>query len=283
MGGHPSWLPGRMVALCSLPRTDQRKLFQFVHADYPFAGIIADKAIYWRDYDPPGMDSLFPSEIHLSLPFLDSNVRQLIPMDHNCMHAWRRFNLGLDLYRWLTCRTFLLTQPLALTWEQLYVQNDSLPEKGGDKVTVEAFRKKCLWELMKINRAWSELNAAAGRGRLILHPTPAQILRSRSGRLLLSVRHSPPLPCPASLLVTAGAPAFPYRVTVPSFTRAYGCLQPLAWRLIRWAGASLLPEHFRSPNGASVIALPMPSCRDPALGAASSSPLSGLAVAASPG
>ena len=64
---------------------------------------------------------------------------------------------------------------LALTWKQVYVQHGPFPETASDNVTVHAFRKKCLRELMKIQRAWPELNYATERGRLILRPTPAQI------------------------------------------------------------------------------------------------------------
>ncbi len=83
--------------------------------------------------------------------------------------------------------------------------------------------------------------------------------RSKAGRLRLSVRLMSPLPYPASLQVTTGPPAVPYRFTAPSFSWDFGCLQPLAWPLIRLAGASLPPELLRSPNGASVT-MPCP-CR----------------------
>ena len=121
------------------------------------------------------MDSLFPSEIRLSQPFLDSIVRQPIPIDLNCLHALRRSTLGLDLYLWLTYRTFPLTQLLALTWKQVYVQHGSYPERVGDTRTVANSRKKCLRELKKIQFPWPELHYTTERGRLILHPTPAQI------------------------------------------------------------------------------------------------------------
>ena len=139
------------------------------------AGVIADKAVFWWDYDRPDMDTLFPSEIRLSQPFFDSIVRQPIPINLNCLHALRRSTLGLDLYLWLTYRTFSLTQPLALAWKQLYIQHGPFPEKAGDNVTVQAFRKKCLRELKKIKLAWPQLHYTTERGRLILHPTPAQI------------------------------------------------------------------------------------------------------------
>ena len=143
------------------------------------AGVIAEKAVFWWDYDRPDMDTLFPSEIRLSQPFFDSIVRQPIPINLNCLHALRRSSLGLDLYLWLTYRTFSLTQPLALTWKQLYIQHGPFPEKAGDNVTVQNFRKKCLRELKKIKLAWPDLHYTTERGRLILHPTPPQIPAKR--------------------------------------------------------------------------------------------------------
>ena len=139
------------------------------------AGVIAEQAVFWWDYKRPDMDSLFSSEIRLSQPFFDSIVRQPVPIDINCLQALRKSSLGLDLYLWLTYRTFSLREPLSLTWKQLYVQHGPFPEKAGDNVTVQAFRKKCLRELKKIQLAWPQLNYSTERGRLILHPTPPQI------------------------------------------------------------------------------------------------------------
>ena len=139
------------------------------------AGLIAEKSVFWWDYRRPDMDTLFPSEIQLSQPFFDSIVRQPVPIDLNCLHALRRSTLGLDLYLWLTYRTFSLTDPLPLTWKDLYKQLGPFPEKAEDSVTVQAFRKKCLRELTKIKLAWPGLNYTTERGRLILHRTPPQI------------------------------------------------------------------------------------------------------------
>ena len=85
-----------------------------------FAGVIADKAVLYWDYDRPDMDGLVPSEIRLHQTFVDSIVRQPTPICLNCLHALRRSTPGLDLYLWLTCRTLSLTKPLRLTWRQVY-------------------------------------------------------------------------------------------------------------------------------------------------------------------
>ena len=125
------------------------------------------------------MDNLFPSEIRLSHPFFDSIVRQPIPIALNCLHALRRSTPGLNLHLCLTCRTFSLTQLLALTWQQVYAQHGPFPEKASDTLTVKDFRRMNLRELKKIQLAWPELHDTTERGRLILHPTPAQILPGR--------------------------------------------------------------------------------------------------------
>ena len=45
--------------------------------------------------------------------------------------------LGLDLYLWLTYRTFALKRPLRLTWRQLYRQFGADPAKAS-KVAQQA-------------------------------------------------------------------------------------------------------------------------------------------------
>lgn len=206
--------PGRMRALCSLPRVNPGKSSHFIRRNGPLsltmtagnpaklpyenlprllwawvcteavrlAGVIADKTVCWWDYDQPDTDSLFPSEIRLSEPFFRSIPRQPVPVDLNCLHALRRSTLGLDLYLWLTYRTFTLRKDLPLTWKQVYVQLGSHPDKHGDKVTVQAFRKKCLRELKKITLAWPGLDYTIEPGRLILRPTAPQIPAEKEPR-----------------------------------------------------------------------------------------------------
>ena len=86
----------------------------------------------------------------------------------------KRSPLGLDLYLWLVYRTFPLRAPKRLTWRLLYTQVGAHPAKSSDKVTVQAFRRKVLRELVKIKIAWPGLNYTTAPGVLILHPsTPA--------------------------------------------------------------------------------------------------------------
>ena len=61
----------------------------------------------------------------------------------------KRSPLGLDLYLWLTYRTFGLKRPLRLTWPLLYRQFGVDPARANDKFTIRNFRTDCLRELKK--------------------------------------------------------------------------------------------------------------------------------------
>ena len=98
-----------------------------------------------------------------------------MPLDLNTLKALKRSSMGLDLYLWLTYRTFGLKRPLRLTWPQLYHQFGADPPKSSDASTVNNFRVKCLRELKKIKRSWSDLHYQTVRGALILAPSPPRI------------------------------------------------------------------------------------------------------------
>ena len=61
-------------------------------------------------------------EIELGEDFFNEIIRCPIPIDLNTLRAMKRSPLGLDLYLWLTYRTFGLKRPLRLTWPLLYRQ-----------------------------------------------------------------------------------------------------------------------------------------------------------------
>ena len=61
----------------------------------------------------------------------------------NTLTALKRCSLGLDLYLWLTYRTFSLRAPQQLTWRQLYRQFGADPTKSSDKETIKFFRRHC--------------------------------------------------------------------------------------------------------------------------------------------
>ena len=97
----------------------------------------------------------------------------------NILKSLTRSPLGLDLYLWLTYRTFNLKRPLRLTWPLLYRQFGVDPARSGDTNTVNGFRTKCLRELKKILRAWPDLHYRTVKGALVLSPSPPAIAPSQ--------------------------------------------------------------------------------------------------------
>ena len=93
----------------------------------------------------------------------------------NILKALKRCALGLDLYLWLTYRTFALRAPQRLTWRQLYRQFDADPAQAPDKRAIQNFRIKVLRELKKIKLAWPDLNYSTAPGVLILYPSKSAI------------------------------------------------------------------------------------------------------------
>ena len=93
----------------------------------------------------------------------------------NILRALKRSSLGLDLYMWLTYRTFSLKRPMRLSWPRLYWQLGVDPSRASNNVTVQRFRKDCLRELKKIKSAWPGLKYATAKGVLVVSPSKPAI------------------------------------------------------------------------------------------------------------
>ena len=74
--------------------------------------------------------------------FFNEIIRHLMPLDMNILTGLKRSSLGLDLYLWLTYRTFSMKHPLRLSWRQVYRQFGVDPAKASDKRTVQNRIKK---------------------------------------------------------------------------------------------------------------------------------------------
>ena len=136
--------------------------------------LIADRTELWWNERKPDESSLWESKIYLGEAFFNEIICHPVPLDMNVLKALKRSSLGLDLYLWVTYRTFSLKRPMRLSWKQLYRQFGVDPDKAKDKFSVRDFRTDCLRELKKIKAAWPDLNYTMGPGVLILLPsTPA--------------------------------------------------------------------------------------------------------------
>ena len=144
---------------------------------------IADRGEFWWNERKPDQSSLWDSKIELSEKFFNEIIRHPVPLDLNALTALKRCSLGLDLYLWLTYRTFSLKRPLRLTWRQLYCQFAAHPDNAHNKKTIQNFRVQALRELKKIKLAWPELNYTTAPGLLILHPSTPAIAPLNQGQL----------------------------------------------------------------------------------------------------
>ena len=150
-------------------------VYQDEHGEASVNSLVADRTEFWWNPKRPDDRTLWESKIELGEKFFEEVIRRPVPLDLNTLKALKRSSLGLDLYLWLTYRTFGLKRPLRLTWPQLYRQFGANPPKSSDASTVNNFRAKCLRELKKIKRSWPDLHYQTVKGALILAPSPPLI------------------------------------------------------------------------------------------------------------
>ena len=142
------------------------------------SSLIVERGEFWWNERKPDEPSLWDSKIELGEKFFHEIIRHPVPLDMNTLTALKRSTLGLDLYLWLTYRTFTLRAPLRLSWRQVCRQFGAHPSKASDNNTVQAFRYKMLRELKKIKLAWPDLNYVTAKGVLILLPSAPVIAPS---------------------------------------------------------------------------------------------------------
>ena len=163
-------------------RNQMRRLFnahvQLVYEDKlgeaNVSSSVADRSEFWWSERKPDERVLWESKIYLGEAFFNEIINHPVPLDMNILKALTRCSLGLDLYLWLTYRTFTLRAPLRLSWPHLYRQFGPNPNNAVTHDAVQNFRRRILRELKKIKLAWPDLNYSTAPGVLILHPsTPA--------------------------------------------------------------------------------------------------------------
>ena len=150
-------------------------IYEDEHGKQFIASHIAERGEFWWNPKRPDEQVLWESKIYLGEAFFNEIIRHPVPLDMNTLTALKRCSLGLDLYLWLTYRTFTLRAPQRLTWRQVYRQFGAHPSKTNDKFIVRDFRENVLRELKKIKLAWRGLNYTTAPGVLILHPSTPTI------------------------------------------------------------------------------------------------------------
>ena len=94
-------------------------IYKDENVDATVNAVIADHTVFWWNERKPDQPSLWDSKIELSEKFFNEIINHPVPIDMNTLTALKRCSLGLDLYLWLTYRTFTLRTPLRLSWQQV--------------------------------------------------------------------------------------------------------------------------------------------------------------------
>ena len=142
-------------------RNQMRRLFnahiQLAYEDEQVSAsvnsLVVSRTEFWWNPKRPGERVGWESKIELGEKFFQEIIRHPVPLNLNILKALKRSPLDLDLYLWLTYRSFTLKRPLRLSWAYLYRQFGVDSDKANDKRTVDDFRKDCLRELPKIKTA----------------------------------------------------------------------------------------------------------------------------------
>ena len=135
------------------------------------SSLITDAGEFWWNPKRPDDRALWESKVKLGEKFFEEIIRHPVPIDMTILKSMKRSALGLDLYLWLTYRTFALKGPMRLSWKALYRQFGADPSKASDANIVNAFRTDCLRELVKIKGAWPGLQYRTDTGVLVVSPS----------------------------------------------------------------------------------------------------------------
>ena len=154
-------------------------IYQDEHGERSIASRIADRTEFWWNPKRPDARTLWDNKIELGEKFFHEVITNPVPIDLHILKAMKRSPLGLDLYLWLTYRTFGLKRPLRLNWPMLYRQFGADPAKANAVRAVDYFRTDCLRELQKIQHAWPDLHYRTVKGALLLSPSAPAIAPSQ--------------------------------------------------------------------------------------------------------
>ena len=135
------------------------------------SSVVADETDLWWDYKTPTQDTLWQSRISLGERLFQEIIAHPVPLDMRILKIMRRSSLGLDLYMWLSYKTFSLLSASGpkmqrLSWHQLYQQFGKDPAKASDKDVVNDFRKDALREMRKLKLCWPTLDFKTPKGFL---------------------------------------------------------------------------------------------------------------------
>jgi hypothetical protein len=137
--------------------------------------LLVEESTLWWDSDANNTDQglLFPSYIQLSRDFYKDLIEHCVPFDMGILRHIKRSPLSIDLYLWLTARTFNMRKPTLITWSQLRQQIGA--GYGDSAQGMRDFRKRVRKSLEKISGLWPGLNASATDNGILLRKSSPSV------------------------------------------------------------------------------------------------------------
>lgn len=128
---------------------------------------VAPQGFLWWDERQPNQDTLFASWVRLSEDFFNAIISAPVPVDLRALTALKRSPLALDLYAWLSYRSFVATESgktTHISWATL------MHQLGTDYTSPDDFRRKAKAAIRKICAVYPGLDIASIRGGFAIRP-----------------------------------------------------------------------------------------------------------------
>jgi len=128
---------------------------------------IAPEGELWWDYKSPENPTLFNSWIELGERFFEAIILAPVPVDMRALQVLKRSPLALDLYTWITLKTYVVTErnkQQRVSWKALMLQ------MGSNYTDSLNFKKKSQMAFQKIQTVYPGMNIEYCKGGLIVKP-----------------------------------------------------------------------------------------------------------------
>jgi len=130
---------------------------------------VSHQSQLWWDPKSPDQLSFLDSFVELNANFFNEIIRNPVPMDLRILKVLKNSPLGLDLYMFLSWRTFNLKELVFISWRSLHDQ------LGGQYTDLKNFARESKKHLKRIQAIWPELNIKSVKGRLCISPSRSLI------------------------------------------------------------------------------------------------------------
>lgn len=133
---------------------------------------IGPEAVLWWDPEKTLQDDLFESWVELGEKFYQAVTAAPVPLDMRALKALKKSPLALDLYSWLSYKTWNAARKgsaQTVSWAGLHAQ------MGADYAEIRDFKKKVRALLPKIQQVYPQMKVSQSNDGLTIKPAPASI------------------------------------------------------------------------------------------------------------